>query len=193
MSSISARALSRRRFSIAFAGVWPVSAWKARLNWRGERCATSAIVFAFLIVNFLLKAGVLTSPKTTQFLSARPRCNPPGVPYPKCLMVPMDFGCAMRRRRSGRIAKGARRNAGLGVRHRRPALQIAEFRPRVRLPSMAPSSRSSKESTVRMRSVNVCDWLISTATLPGGRRSRTHTVHGSANRNVVAPTDRRQM
>jgi hypothetical protein len=36
--------------------------------------------------------------------------------------------CGMRQRRPGRIAKGARRNAGLGARHRRPALQIAEFR-----------------------------------------------------------------
>ena len=35
---------------------------------------------------------------------------------------------AMRQRRPGRIAKGARRNAGLGARPRCPALQIAEFR-----------------------------------------------------------------
>ena len=59
--------------------------------------------------------------------------------------------------------------------------------PRVRFPSMAPSSRSSKKSTVQMRSVNVWDRLISTATLPGGRRSRTHTVHGTCNGDVVAP------
>src|SRR6201993_1728620 len=44
----------------------------------------------------------------------------------------------------------------------------------------APSSWSSKASTVRMRSVNVCERLISTATLPGGKRSLTHTVPGSA-------------
>ena len=34
---------------------------------------------------------------------------------------------AMRRRQSGRIAKGARRNAGLNSRSRCPAKQIAEF------------------------------------------------------------------
>jgi hypothetical protein len=55
---------------------------------------------------------------------------------------------------------------------------ICRISPSARFPSMARSSRSSKESTVRMRSVDVCDRLISTATLPGGRRSRTHTVHG---------------
>jgi hypothetical protein len=35
---------------------------------------------------------------------------------------------AMRQRRPGRIAKGAQRNAGLGARHRRAAVQTAEFR-----------------------------------------------------------------
>jgi hypothetical protein len=39
VSSIGTRAASQRRFSTPFAGVRPVSAWKARLNWRGECCA----------------------------------------------------------------------------------------------------------------------------------------------------------
>ena len=40
--SIVSRAASTRRFSTALAGDWPVSARKARLNWRGLRCAASA-------------------------------------------------------------------------------------------------------------------------------------------------------
>ena len=69
---------------------------------------------------------------------------------------------------------------------RRSAIVVAVLRCKLQnfgqgsVPSMAPSSRSSKESTAQTRSANLCDRFISTATLPGGRRSRTHTVHGSA-------------
>jgi len=42
LCSIIRRAASTRRFSTALAGDWPVSAWNARLNWRGLRCAASA-------------------------------------------------------------------------------------------------------------------------------------------------------
>src|SRR5271165_597871 len=75
-----------------------------------------------------------------------------------------------------------RRSKKLNARSSKSRSRGASWRiwARVRFPSMAPSRVSSKESRVKMRSVNVCDWLMSTATLPGGRRSRTHTVHGSA-------------
>jgi len=42
LCSIIRRAVSTRRFSTALAGDWPVSAWNARLNWRGLRCAAFA-------------------------------------------------------------------------------------------------------------------------------------------------------
>jgi hypothetical protein len=79
----------------------------------------------------------------------------------------------MRRRRLGRIAKGARRTVGLEPSPSRNA--NCRIWASVRRPSMAPSSRSSKESTVQIRSVNVCDRLTNIATLP--RRQTFQNAH----------------
>jgi hypothetical protein len=99
-----------------------------RLNGDIGRIAVirNSFVFgAMTLVNFGPKVAFSPYLKTTRCLSARPRCNPRGVPCAKCLMAPRDCGCAMRRTRSGRIARGVRRNSRPDVRLRRLSLQIA--------------------------------------------------------------------
>ena len=83
LCSIISRAASTRRFSTALAGDWPVSARKARLNWRGLRCAALASCRnRQRLVEIALRIG-------------------------QCALDAVGFGLQLQQRRKLRLATGA--------------------------------------------------------------------------------------